>query len=95
MKGLAAVKELAEVSHISERQLNRRFKDGLGMSPKEYLAMTRFMHALSNIKKHPQLSLTELAFESAYFDQSHFIHSCRLYSGLSPGELRSRKNIVF
>jgi AraC-like DNA-binding protein len=95
MKGLLSVRQLADESHISERQLHRRFMRYLGISPKEYLSMNRFLHSLVQLKKQPLSSLTDIAYESGYYDQAHFNHEYRVFAGLSPGEVLTRNNIIY
>lgn len=95
MKGQLSVKQMAEASHLSERQLNRRFIGCLGISPKEYASMNRFLHSLTQLKKYPENNLTDIAYESGYYDQSHFIHEYRMFAGLSPGELLSHGKVVY
>jgi AraC-like DNA-binding protein len=95
MKGLLSVRRLADESHISERQLHRRFMRYLGISPKEYLSMNRFLHSLVQLKKQPVSSLTDIAYESGYYDQAHFNHEYGVFAGLSPGEVLMRDNIIY
>lgn len=39
-----------------------------------------------------ELSLTEIAYNSNFFDQSHFIKTFKGYSCLTPHEYRKRKS---
>jgi AraC-like DNA-binding protein len=94
-KGQLSVDELSRKVNISQRQLGRRFNQTVGLSPKEFSRVTRFIHSLTQLKKYPALSLTEIAYESGYYDQAHFIHDYKSYSGLTPGELVSSTNILY
>ncbi|WP_207428810.1 helix-turn-helix domain-containing protein [Pedobacter sp. SYSU D00535] len=85
--GLLTVAELADRSGWSQRHLSRKFQQYLGLSPKEYLRVNRFLRSLSHLKKHPSWSLTALAYESGYYDQAHFNRDYKEYTGCSPGEL--------
>jgi hypothetical protein len=53
------------------------------------------MAEASQLKKYPENNLTDIAYESGYYDQSHFIHEYRLFAGLSPGELLSHGKVVY
>lgn len=86
-KGQLSVEELSRKFNISQRQLGRRFNQTVGLSPKEFSRVTRFIHSLTYLRKYPSLSLTEIAYESGYYDQAHFIHDYKDYSGHTPGEL--------
>jgi AraC-like DNA-binding protein len=66
----------------------------MGLSPKEYLRVSRFLHSLEVLKKDNS-HLTGVAYESGYYDQAHFIHEYKVFSGLTPGELKMTGNILY
>ena len=94
-KGQLAVEDLSRKVNISQRQLGRRFNQTVGLSPKEFSRVTRFIHSLKHLKKYPSLSLTEIAYESGYYDQAHFIHDYKNYAGVTPGELVADTSILY
>ena len=94
MKGQISVKDMARNTGNSERQLNRYFIRYVGISPKEYASMKRFIHSLKNLKDYPSDNLTGIAYKSGYYDQAHFIHEYRMFAGLTPGELLSGRRVV-
>lgn len=67
---------------FSERTLERHFKTVIGVSPKTFTALARFQKTLQTT--NPQIMLDQLG----YYDQSHFIHEFKRFSGLSPQKLR-------
>ncbi|MFD2034081.1 DUF6597 domain-containing transcriptional factor [Belliella marina] len=76
---------------ISERSLERYFKQYVGISPKLYARISRFQSALAYIRNpNANLSggkpnhLTEIAYRNDYFDQSHFIRDFNEFAGTSP-----------
>jgi AraC-like DNA-binding protein len=79
---------------ISQRHLSRKFQQYLGLSPKAYLRVSRFIRSIQSFKKYPSRSLTEIAYDSGYYDQSHFIRDYRTYTGYAPGELIHAKHVV-
>jgi AraC-like DNA-binding protein len=98
-KGLARVQELSKETSISQRQLTRQFDTYLGLSPKAFSRMTRFLFALEQLKASRSnspmaIGLTRLAYDSGYYDQAHFIHDCREFAGLSPKEVISSNVII-
>lgn len=93
-KGQLSVERLASQTGISNRQLLRRFHQRVGLSPKEYARIVIFLNTLKLLKKHPSLTLTEVAYEGGYYDQSHFIHACRDYTGMAPGQLLASQHIL-
>lgn len=95
LKGQLSAKQLSDNINISQRQLGRRFNSYLGLSPKEFIRTSRFMHSLEHLKKYPAINLTEIAYESGYYDQAHFIRECKEFSGLTPGELIASDNVLY
>ncbi|WP_460975285.1 helix-turn-helix domain-containing protein [Spirosoma knui] len=92
--GQLSLEELANRIGISNRQLIRRFNQCVGLAPKEFARITAFKHALAQLKISPDYNLTQIAYDSGYYDQSHFIHACREYSGLSPRQLLQANYIL-
>jgi len=86
--GMLTVKDLQVKFGISEKQLERRFKDTVGVSPRHYLKITRFRQAIKLLSDTSCNNLTDIAFELNYFDQSHFIKQAKELSGLCPKDLK-------
>jgi len=82
-KQIDTVSDLAETFNLSTRQFDRKFKEYAGFSPKTYLRLVRLNNA---IKGHnSDKSLTQIAYECGYYDQSHFIHDVKAFTGYHPG----------
>ncbi len=92
--GSARVQGLSKETHISQRQLTRQFDAYLGLSPKAFSRMSRFLFALQLLKSRRGESLTRLAYDSGYYDQAHFIHDCREFAGLRPTEVIASDVII-
>lgn len=82
-KGMINVQQLASSYCLSPRQFERKFKELSGFSPKKYARIIRFQAALMEYD-HKHKSLTDIAYECGYYDQSHFIHDFREFSGYHP-----------
>lgn len=82
-KGCAKIKQLAGESFLSERQFERHFKQFSGFTPKLFSRIVRFQSATALYGRHEK-SLTDIAYESGYYDQSHFIHDFKKFSGHYP-----------
>lgn len=78
-----AVARVARALGLSERQLERRFLQRIGVSPKRYAGLVRFERALELVRRAP--SLTRAALDAGYYDQSHFIREFRRFAGVAPG----------
>jgi AraC-like DNA-binding protein len=89
-----SVPHLLEYFNISERQLERKFKTNMGLSPKQFLRVTRFEKALNMLHGNQFSSLTDLAFELNYVDQSHFIREFKEFSNYTPKEYSSQQKLL-
>ena len=89
-RGLVNIETLANQYFLSTRQFERKFKQFAGFNPKLYSRITRFQAAIcqyGNLNK----SMTELAYDCGYYDQSHFIHDFKEFSGHHPSKYFSGK----
>lgn len=85
--GRLSVVELAKKHHITPRTLRNYFYKTIGCSPKEFLQVVRVKQAVSQIKDSDR-SLTELTYEQHFADQSHFTHTLKNITGLSPRQIK-------
>jgi len=54
------------------------------MTPKVFSRLSRFRAVLNTIETVTYVDWTATALECGYFDQAHFIHDFRDFSGMSP-----------
>lgn len=85
--GDITVKEISESSYYSERQLNRIFKQYVGISAKAYLRLLRINNTFRLLKK-PDNSLTNISATAGFHDLPHFTHDFKLVCGITPQEYR-------
>lgn len=78
-----SVRQMARNFGLSTRQFERKFKDVAGFSPKLFQRIIRFQGAVSRYARDYQ-SLTEIGYDCGYYDQSHFIHDFKEFSGYHP-----------
>lgn len=93
--GNIQVSQLSTDTGLSQRHLSRKFQQIIGLSPKEYLRVCRFIRSLDHLKKYPLLSLTEVAYESAYYDQAHFNRDYKSFTGHTPGQVALSTHILY
>lgn len=67
------------------RNLERQFLKQIGISPKQLGKVVRLQTALKLLLNRKAESLTEIAYESEYYDQAHFIKDFREFTGTTPG----------
>ncbi len=80
--GTIDVTRLAYDANLSLRQYERKFKAHTGFSPKLFSRIVRFQAALN--RPGSARSLTDVAYSLGYYDQSHFIHEFKEFSGVHP-----------
>ncbi|MDX1913777.1 MAG: helix-turn-helix domain-containing protein [Saprospiraceae bacterium] len=84
-RGNIPVGKLAKQVYMSERNFRRLFLGAVGMNPKKLSGILRIRHLVDRFEQNKTASLTQLAYESGYFDQSHFIRDFQQIAGETPG----------
>jgi AraC-like DNA-binding protein len=85
-----AIEGLQKKYSFSERQLQRKVKQHIGISFKKYQRIDKFEKALQLINKGSFENFTILAHQLNYFDQSHFIRDFISFSGRTPSAYTSK-----
>lgn len=83
-EGLVSVDELAYQANMSSRQLERRFREAVGVPPKLFAEISRFTHVFRLLRKNPLMSWQDVSYSCGYFDQAHFNHHFRRFAGEAP-----------
>jgi len=79
---------LAKRHFTTERQLERQFNQQIGVSPKEFINLTRFQHAFGRIQQNQmRRSLSDIAWECGYYDHAHLTNDFKRYTGTTPTSL--------
>ena len=85
----ARVEQLARDLGLSDRQLERRFRRGVGISPKQFAMLLRFGWSL---RLHRQgLRTADIALACGFFDQAHFTRTFERIAGRPPGRFFSEQ----
>ncbi|MCD7936053.1 MAG: helix-turn-helix domain-containing protein [Tannerellaceae bacterium] len=83
-KGKTTVAEVAMHIGVNYKWLERNFLTRLGISPKEYIQLQRFLYAYLNFTTSTNEDLTEIALKSGYYDYNHFLKDFKSYTGKTP-----------
>ncbi len=83
-KGLIGVDSLSKEACLSRKQFERIFTKHIGSTPKQYLKTVRLQLSLHLKSKDRNRSLTQLAYDCGYYDQSHFINEFKTQTGYTP-----------
>jgi len=91
--GRMRVEDLARVTGIGSRQLERRFLAAVGISPKTACRVLRFQVALTHLHTVPGVSLGRVALLAGYHDQAHLTRDFGAFAGEPPGAYRRRRGL--
>lgn len=78
------VAALADEIGISQRRLLQVFAAEVGLSPKLFSRISRFQQVLRSIHNQHEVDWAEVALSCGYYDQAHFNHDFRSFSGIHP-----------
>lgn len=93
-KGSASISSILKEDLSKRRQLERKFTKQIGVSPKQLAKVIRLQTALKMlISEHPE-GLTNIAYESEYFDQSHFTKDFKEFTGINPKEFLGNEHMA-
>lgn len=84
--GQIKASELASKLAVTSKNLERKFASLVGKSPKQFIRIVRFQEVMNGLIQQQPDYLTDYAFNNGYFDQSHFIHEFKTFSGYTPSE---------
>ncbi len=92
--GSSAINVILKNDISKRRQLERHFKKQIGISPKQLVKAIRLQATLQLLLNRKSETLTEIAYEHEYFDQSHFIKDFKELVGVTPKELAGNENMA-
>jgi AraC-like DNA-binding protein len=85
--GLPHTRAIADVTGrigLSAKRFIQVFSGEVGLTPKLFCRIRRFQRALRRIDAGRPVEWTAVALDCGYFDQAHFIHDFRAFSGINP-----------
>jgi AraC-like DNA-binding protein len=71
---------------MSQRRFIEVFRDQVGVTPKAFCRVRRFQFVLHAIHRAREVNWAQVALDSGYYDQAHFIHDFRTFSSLTPSQ---------
>ncbi len=83
---ITRVSDLAAVSGLGVRTLQRLFGDYVGLAPKWMIQRYRLHEALERVSADRKVDWAHLALDLGYFDQAHFIKDFKALVGRTPAE---------
>lgn len=90
--GIKPVGVIAKEIGISERGLERRFRQSVGLTPKMFSRIVRFQRVLKSLETAAEPDIIDTALSFGYYDQSHLINDFRQFSGTTPTAFLERSH---
>ena len=82
-KGQIKAQNIASEVCLGIKQFERTFSKYVGINPKKFASIVRFQNVIQ-IESKNNKSMSQLAYNNGYYDQSHFIHDFKSLTGLTP-----------
>ncbi|MCM4168448.1 HTH-type transcriptional activator RhaS [Arenibacter antarcticus] len=92
--GTASITTILKEDLSKRRQLERNFIKQIGVSPKQLGKVIRLQTALKMLLNKKTENLTNIAYESEYFDQAHFNKDFKEFTGINPKEFLGNENMA-
>jgi hypothetical protein len=92
--GTTAIHTILEGEVSKRRQLERHFRKQIGISPKQLGKAIRLQTTLHLLLNKTSETLTDIAYESEYFDQNHFIKDFKELVGVTPKEFADNEHMA-
>lgn len=93
-KGNASINTILKEDLSKRRQLERNFVKQIGISPKQLGKVIRLQSALKMLLNEEGEKLTNIAYESEYYDQAHFIKDFKEFTGISPKDFLGNESMT-
>jgi AraC-like DNA-binding protein len=88
--GACRIDAIAAAPDAGRRQIERLFREQVGLTPKAYARVIRFTNAAARVTADPSARLADISSDAGYFDQSHMIRDFLSFAGRTPEQFRVR-----
>lgn len=86
-RGIYRIADLSIEAGISQKQLERKFKNIVGLTPKQLARIIQFKNMQHLLRaKCDEESLLQLSIDGGYADHAHFTKAFKEFSGVLPSE---------
>ncbi len=85
-RGGVSVAWLSQVSGVSRQHLARKFRQQIGVTPKQFCRFARFYALMGHVYVNSQMDWAAAATELGYYDQAHLIAEFKEFTGLTPSQ---------
>ncbi|WP_367866947.1 DUF6597 domain-containing transcriptional factor [Pedobacter sp. WC2423] len=82
--GLINQEQLIRYTGCEQRQIERKFIETIGITPKKYCDIVKLTVYLKYLRDSKPAKLSNLAYESGYYDQAHVTRYFKKITGVTP-----------
>lgn len=79
-----SIRRMNEKIGYSQKHFTQMFRKQVGVAPKSFLKIMRFQKAVRTIDASRDINWGDVALASGFYDQAHFIHDFKHFSGFTP-----------
>jgi len=84
--GTEILSEILGKLDLNERTFQRIFKKYVGVTPNQYRRICQFQLSFYQLRSKDFNKLTDIAYDSGFADQSHFIRSFKEFTQITPND---------
>jgi AraC-like DNA-binding protein len=79
-----ALDKFLKAACLSHRQVDRKFRERVGMAPKQFLQISRFDKAFRMKNRFPKKDWLSIALHCGYYDYQHLVKDYKEFTGYTP-----------
>jgi AraC-like DNA-binding protein len=93
-RGTKSLNVILKNDLTKRRQVERNFAKQIGLSPKKLSKVIRLQATLQLLLNNSTSTLTDIAYENEYYDQTHFIKDFKEFTGITPKEFLTDDKMI-
>jgi methylphosphotriester-DNA--protein-cysteine methyltransferase len=94
-RGIITIEELLKKIPVTERQLERKFKEHIGDSPKRFSDIIKFQKFLKLLRSHPSdQKISDAVYDGGYYDQAHLNNYFKKITGVTPVKYKLHQHLL-
>jgi len=86
--GKEVLSQILEELNLNERTFQRMFKKFVGVTPSQYRRICQFKLSFEKVRNGNFDKLTDVAYQTGFADQSHFIRSFKEFTDITPKDYK-------
>lgn len=87
-KGNVEIGQLSKEIHTSVRQLERLFRENMGISPKQLSSLVRYQYLWNEVLFRPDFQVLDAVYRYGYTDQSHLLNDFKRFHTMGMAQAR-------